>query len=245
MLRRNVLIAGILAIVTSTALTALAQPGPGGGMMFGRGSAAMLLAMPEVQKELNLNDDQAKQITTSLGERQAKLRAAIGPINFQELQNLSQEERQKRRDERRKKADEATKEIDEKVAGILDAKQAERLRQLQLQLEGARALNRPEVIKKLGLSEKQQAKIKKIQEDARPKNPPSFDPNQSDADRQAAFQKIRDQFEKAQKDCLAELSDDQMLDWTKMCGNTFRFPQRPGFVRGNRQGPPPGGGGTN
>ena len=76
----------------------------------------------------------------------------------------------------RKKFEEAGKGIDEKVAGILDAKQAERLHQLQLQREGAMALTRPEVIKKLDLSEEQQAKIKKIQEDARPTRPARFRP---------------------------------------------------------------------
>ena len=96
------------------------------------------------------------------------MRASFGQINFQELQNLSAEEREKRIGEMRKKFEEAGKGIDEKVGKILDAKQAERLQQLQLQREGAMALNRPEVIQKLGLSEEQQAKIKKIQEDARP-----------------------------------------------------------------------------
>ncbi len=242
MLQRNGLIAGMLVVLASMAVTAAAQPGPpgpGGGMRFGRGSSAVLLAMPEVQKELNLNDDQTKQITTLLRDAREKLRASFGQSNVQEMQNLSQEERQKRFDERRKMTEEVGKGIDKKIAGILDAKQAERLHQLQLQREGAMALNRPEVIKKLVLSQDQQAQIKKIQEDARPKNPPAFDSNQPAADRQAAFQKMREQFEKAQKDSLAVLNDDQMLDWTKMCGKTFLFPQRPGFGRGNRQGAPP------
>ena len=139
----------------------------------------------------------------------------------------------------RKKFEESGKEIDEKVGKILDAKQVERLHQLQLQREGAMALSRPDVIKKLNLSEEQQAKIKKIQEDARPTGRAGFDPNQSNEDRQAAFKKMREQFEKAQKDCFAVLNDDQMLDWTNMCGKTFKFPERQGFRRGNRQGTPP------
>ena len=166
------------------------------------------------------------------------MRASFGQVNFQELQKLSAEEREKRFGEMRKKSEEATKEIDEKIGRILDAKQAERLNQLQLQREGAMAPIRPDVIKKLGLSEEQQAKIKKIQEDARPTGRAGFDPNQSDEDRQAALKKMREQFEKAQKECLAVLNDDQMLDWTNMCGKTFKFPERQGSGRGNRPARP-------
>ncbi len=204
-------------------------------MLRGGGSSSMLLGIPEVQKELNLNDDQKKQIDALLGAARDKVRAAIGQVNFQDLQNLSQEEREKRFGEMRKKFEEGSKEIDGKVAAILESKQAERLHQLLLQREGAMALSRPDVVKKLDLSEEQQTKIKKILEDARSAGRPSFDPNQSNEDRQAAFRKMREQFEKAQKECFAVLNDDQMLDWTNLCGKTFKFPERQGFGRGNRQ----------
>ncbi len=231
-------------VLGSIALTAAAQ-GPrgggfGGGMFRGGGSASMLLGIEEVQKELNLNDDQKKQIGDLLTEAREKVRASMGQINFQDLQNLSAEEREKRFGEMRKKFEEGGKEIDEKVGKLLDAKQSERLHQLVLQREGAMALTHPDVIKKLDLSEEQQAKIKKIKEDARANAPRmAFEPNQSNEERQAAFKKMREQFEKTQKECFAVLNDDQMLDWTKMCGKTFLFPQRPGFGRGNRQGAPP------
>ncbi|MGO9111934.1 MAG: hypothetical protein ACLP9L_22130 [Thermoguttaceae bacterium] len=235
MLRRTVFIAGVILVFASIAATASAQPR--GGMFggpFGGGSSAMILGMPEVQTELNLNDDQKTQITTLISETREKMRASIGQINFQEMQDLSQEERQKRFDEIRKKAEEASKGVDEKVNKLLDAKQVERLKQLQLQREGASALNRPEVIQKLALTDDQQAKIKKIQADGMAAARPNFDPNQTPEERQANMKKIRDQIEKVQKDCLAVLNDDQMLDWTNMCGKTFKFPA---FGRGNRPAP--------
>ena len=52
---------------------------------------------------------------------------------------------------------------------------------------------------------------------------------------------MREQFEKAQKESLAVLNDDQMLDWTNMCGKTFKFPERPGIRRGNRRAHHPAG----
>jgi Spy/CpxP family protein refolding chaperone len=219
--------------LAAVAATASAQPGRG---IFGGRSSSMLLTIPEVQKELNLNDDQKKQIETLTREAREKLRASFGQVNFQELQNLSAEEREKRVGEIRTKVEEAGKGIDEKVGKILDARQAKRLHQLWLQSQGAMALTRPEVIAKLGLTEEQQSKIKKIQADARSAGRPGFSPNQSAEERQAAMKKIRDQMEKAHKDSLAVLSDDQVLDWTNMCGKTFKFPPRQGPPRGN---PPP------
>jgi hypothetical protein len=249
MVRRSVLIGGMILLVGSIAATAMAQPGggrgPGGGMgMFGGpggGSGAMLLGMTEVQKELNVTDEQKKQVTDLLTESRQKMREAFSGFNFQDFQNLTQEEQQKQRDEMRKKMEAATKGIDEKVAKILDDKQVERLHQLQLQQQGAMALTRPEIAEKLKLSEDQQTKIKKIQADARTASRPNFSQDMTQEERQAAFQKMRDTMTKAQKDMLAVLNDDQMLDWTKMCGKEFKFPQ---LGRGNRGGgaaptPPP------
>ena len=35
---------------------------------------------------------------------------------------------------------------------------------------------------------------------------------------------MQERFEKVQKECLAVLNDDQMLDWTNLCGKAFKFP---------------------
>jgi hypothetical protein len=224
----------MLLILVSLAVAASAQ-GPFGR---GGGSSAMLLGIPEVQKELNLNDDQTKQITTLLTDAREKMRASFGQVNFQELQTLSADEREKRIGEMRKKFEESAKGIDEKLGTILEAKQAQRLKELQYQRDGANALTRDDVAKKIGLSPDQAAKIKKILEGARPAMG-AFGPNQSNEDRQAMFQKMRAQFEKAQKECFAVLNDDQMLDWTNLCGKTFKFPERQGFRGGNRPAPAP------
>ena len=200
----------------------------------GGGSGAILLGIAEVQKELNLSEDQKKQVESLLRDARDKV---MGQVNLRDLRDLSQEEREKRFGELRKKFETLGKEVDEKLANILDAKQIERLHQLQLQRDGATALARPDVAKKLGLSEEQQARIKKIQGDAR-SGMPAFDPNQSDEERRAAFNKMRERFEKAQKDAFTVLDDDQMLDWTNMCGKTFKFPERQGR-RGNRPNTPP------
>src|SRR5688572_12661288 len=78
----------------------------GGGRGFGGGMQAsplMLLRIDEVRKELGLSDEQNKQVQ-ELGE---ELRSSFGGTNFQELRDLSQEEREKRLAEIRTKAEEA------------------------------------------------------------------------------------------------------------------------------------------
>ena len=72
---------------------------------------------------------------------------------------------------------------------------------------------------------------------------PKFDPDQSPEDRRAAFQeaikKMQEKGETAASDGLAVLNDDQMLERTKLCGKTFKFPEQPMFGRGKRRQPPP------
>src|SRR5262245_1041951 len=121
MARRWALV-GLVVLVT-VSVAAAQPPGPPGG--FGRpgfappkvmpGSAAMLLGIPEVRKELSTSDTQNKQIDELLPDLQEKMRAAFGSLNFQELQGLSQEERDKRMEEVRKKSEEAAKKGDDQL----------------------------------------------------------------------------------------------------------------------------------
>ena len=138
-----------------------------------------------------------------------------------------------------KKIADASKGVDDKVGGILDATQSKRLHELVLQRLGAAALIRPSS-QAAELNPDQVTKITKIQKDAahdglaahvRPEPVPCRAPTAM----QAAMKKMQDQSAKTQKDCLAVLNDDQMLDWTNMCGKTFKFPELPAFGRRGRQ----------
>ena len=139
MLRFGVISSGIVLILIASISTA--QPprdqGRGGfGWLGGmQTSNARLLGSPEIQKELKLNDGQVKQVDQLLREIQEQFLSSFENSNFQELQNLSQEERDKRFAEARKKIEETNKQNDEKAEKILDAKQLERFNQLQLQRE--------------------------------------------------------------------------------------------------------------
>jgi len=200
--------------------------GPGGpsGM---QGARLMLLGMPEVRAELGVGEPQQKPLDELLAEVQQQTRSAFEAINFQELPGLSDEEREKRFAELREKTDEAGKKADEQLAKILEPKQLGRLDQLQLQREGAGALNRPDVGKKLVLSDDQQSKIRSIQEqNAGPFVPP-------------------EQSQKMLAGTLALLTDVQKAKWSDLKGKEFAFPAPQfGFGQGGFGGPGgPGGSG--
>ncbi len=211
----------------------------------------MLLAIPEVQTELALTDDQKEKVKTEGDSVREKMRDAFSGIDFQALRDMTDEERTKATADMRKKMEDVGKNVEEKLKTVLDAKQQERLKQLELQVQGGNALLRPEVIDKLKITTDQQEQLKKIAEAGRPQRGQrgGFDPNASDEERKAAREKFQAGRDKTNKDMLAVLTDDQSLEWTEMLGKPFKFPpmQRGGFGRqGGGPGGPggPGGGGT-
>lgn len=244
MFRSKSLFAAITVLLMVSVSSAQEQPrgprgggrgGPFGGMFM---SPVGLLRMPEVQKELNLGEEQIKEVDAALEQ----IGPGRGGFNFQELQNLSEEDRQKRMEEMRAKAEEATKAAEEKMNKILKPEQLARLKQLNLQRQGAMALSRPDIAKDLGLTESQQEKLRGIQASARPAGGGGRNQNLSDEERQKLFAEMRERQEKAQADMLAVLTDEQKTKFAELKGKEFTFPQfggpgGPGGNRGERRRP--------
>src|SRR5262249_1518073 len=128
--------------------------GPGGPMGFGGGSA-MLLLLPEVQKELKLTADQKSKLTA----QQQKMRLAMQQAMQQygpRLQNATPEERQQIFAEVQKAMADAQAQQAKEVSAILTDDQQKRLKQIQWQQQGNMALTDPEVAAALKLTEEQQ-----------------------------------------------------------------------------------------
>jgi Spy/CpxP family protein refolding chaperone len=249
MLRSKSLFFAVALLLFASVASAQQQPRGGGRGGFGGPFGGMfnspvgLLRMPEVQKELNLSDEQTKEVDESL----AQIGPGRGGFNFQELQNLSDEERQKRMEEMRAKAEEATKAAEEKMNKILKPEQLARLKQLNLQRQGAMALSRPDVAKDLGLTQEQQDKLRDIQASTRQAGGGGGRNFQdlSDEERQKLFTEMRERQEKAQADMLAVLTPDQKTKFAELKGKDFTFPQGGfggagggGGNRGERRRPP-------
>src|SRR5262249_53432705 len=114
---------GALTLIATVALTgsAFAQRG-GFGFGFGRGGGgASLLAMPEVQAELKMTDEQKTKATALAQQLREEQRG-----QFQQLQGLAPEEIQKKLAENRAHEDSL-------VSQILNADQQKRYHQLVLQ----------------------------------------------------------------------------------------------------------------
>jgi Spy/CpxP family protein refolding chaperone len=132
-----------------------------GGMMGGQGGMLMLLQNPEVQKEIELVADQKEKLQKLATESREAMREKMG-----DMSDLSQEERREKMQEMRKEMEEEMAKTQKKVEGILLPHQLERVKQIQLQVQGPAALANPEVAKALALTDDQKSKIKTINEDA-------------------------------------------------------------------------------
>lgn len=202
-------------------LVAFSQDRPRPGRGFGPGvNNAMLLGMPEVQQELGLDDSHKRDVSEWAIRAQQSLRDVANGFDFQELQSLPQEERDKRLGDLRAKSDEVLKAADASLAKMLDVKQLERLNQLRLQREGVQALGRDDVARSLKLTEQQQRDLRDL--------PPTFPFAPPDVRKQA------------DADALAVLSDEQRATWDRMQGKAFTFPEFGFGPGGPGRGPGPG-----
>lgn len=227
-------VCGLLVIASLAAAQDNREPGRGPGFRMGfdgpggpRNSLVTLASMPEVQRELALEESTRTKITALGDEQRGQMRQAFEGFDFQAFQDLSQEEREKRQAELRKRGDESNQRLDEKLREMLDARQLARLNQLQLQRQGAAAFERAEIRQRLALSQDQQEKIAGLIEKSRP-TPGGFGPpDRGQRDRPAV------------SELLALLTDAQRTKWNDLTGPAFVFPETgPGFGPGF--GPPGG-----
>ena len=224
---RGMTICGCVCLLLAGGLAAqerggFGRGGFGPGMRFNMGSPNVgLLRNPEVRKELTLRDDQTKALDSLLDETEEQMRNSFAMPNFQELQDLSPEERQKRMDENRRKSEEAAKVVDGKLAKILDAKQSDRLKQLRWQREGARALLQSDVAKQIPLSAAQQLKVKEL-----------FEGEEAGG----GFPPDPEARRKAEADALALLDQAQQTKWKDLKGKEFAFPEGMSGPGGGRRG---------
>ena len=132
-----------LGVATLLAVPAQAQPPGGrGGFGAGFGGPGMLLRNEGVQKELKLNEDQVKKVTDAIQKTQEKFQDELAA-----LREATPEEQREKRPALMKKINE---ENEKTIAGILNADQTKRLKQIELQTQGVRAFSNEDV-QKIGL----------------------------------------------------------------------------------------------
>ena len=152
------LAAAFLASLPASEASAQPPGGRGRGMgMGGMMSQASLLRQEAVQADLGLAADLKKKIAAELPER------APGGGGGGNPRDMTDEQRQKWMEERRAR----NAEDDKKIAGLLDAKQLERLKQIRVQALGAGALMDETLTKELSITDDQVAKFQSAMQEMR------------------------------------------------------------------------------
>lgn len=234
-----------LALTLAAPAFAQGQGRPGGGRSFGfRGGfdsgPTGLLRIPEVQKELKLDQTQIELLDQLNKEMDEKRRAM-----FQSGGEQSPEQRRERFAQLRPQLEKLQQDQEKKVGEVLDAKQMARLKQLGIQRSGTQALTRPEVQNQLKLSADQRQKIAALQQQLGEAMRSAFQPGANgQRPSREQFAEIRTKMEqmRAQNDTkiLAILTAPQKKQFEEMKGAPFTFPERRGFGgpggRGGRRG---------
>ena len=160
MLLRKTIFAAIAALMcVCVASDAMAQRG-------GNDSLLQFLGSDQVQKEIDLLDDQKEQIKEVQDEVRDIMREAFSGMR-EKFQDLSREERNDLMTELREQIKEDTEDAEKKVEEILVPHQLDRLKQLQLQSKMRRGGTADALADALGLSEDEAEKLKEKEEEVK------------------------------------------------------------------------------
>jgi Spy/CpxP family protein refolding chaperone len=204
-------IAVVVATVFLFCSQALLAQGQGRRGPLGEGFRLRVLALSQVQDDLNLTEDQ-KAAANKAGESLQGL--------FGGLQNATQEERQQKMQEIQAKTRAAIDDVNK----VLSKEQNERLDQIVLQARGAGALADEKLAADLKITDAQRQKLQEIQQQTRQQMRDA----QGDREKMAQIRKT------SQEQALAALTEEQRQQFDKMQGAKIDLPANLGFG-GRRQ----------
>jgi hypothetical protein len=207
-------IAGLVVLVT----TATAQErqgrggagGPGAGAFGGAaGGKVALVQIQQVQQELELNDDQKKQVREiSEKVREASPRRAQGATG--------EGDRAQRRDQMQM-VSRVVAEQEKKLDEVLNEDQRKRLEEISLQLTGVRALSRDEVAGKLNLSDQQKEKLQSMLREQRGQA------GRGEGQQRPNLAAMRERRQQTEQQMLEVLTEEQKQKWEELKGKPFQF----------------------
>ncbi|MGC3967653.1 MAG: Spy/CpxP family protein refolding chaperone [Pirellulales bacterium] len=216
-------------------------PGGGGGFGGGGGGELMLLANEQVQKELELIDEQIKdfeKIREEQGNKMREMFAGMRDLPEDEHRASSKKCAANWRNRRRR--------MREQMKGVLMPHQQDRLRELFVQIRGVGALDDPEVSADLKITEDQKKQLADKREEMGAKMREMFSGRrgEGEGERRGPDEDMRAKFQQMQTDMndqmLSVLSSEQKAQFEKMKGEKFEF-DRSQFSFGGRGPGGPGG----
>ncbi|MDX1931442.1 MAG: hypothetical protein SFU56_02440 [Capsulimonadales bacterium] len=207
-----------------------AQPpgGPGGpgGRFGGRGGmmggGAMMLRLPEVQKELKMTPEQL----TKLENKQQEMRDAMRNA-FQNADGQDPEARQKMFADMQAQQKKMVEEV-------LTPEQTKRFRQLELQQQGPAAiLFNAEVATELKVTDEQKSKMQGVQQQSMQEMRDMMQGqdvrSMTQEERQTFMTKMQGMRKANEEKLLGVLTAEQKKQWTEMTGVPFKFPAMQGL----------------
>jgi hypothetical protein len=227
-------------LVVATASAQEQRRGRGGfGFGFGRGQQSLvsLASQEPVQKDIGLSADAVSKVSSLNEEYRAAQRKEMEGISFPEgFRDLPQNEQAAKIEEFTKKSNEATaklnKEFTPKLQAIVGDDGIKRLKQIQLQSQGAAALTSAEVATELKITDEQKKELAEVETDYTAKQRELF---RADGDREQRTAKIRELQTERDTKALAVLTPEQKEKYTALKGPAFDVSTlRTGF--GGRRG---------
>jgi hypothetical protein len=200
---------GLIVALAAPALAQQRQRGQFRGR--GQGGIGTLVLNESVQKELNMDKDQAdkaKEVVQKVRDNHKD--------DIAKLQDLNQDEaRQKGQELSRTMSEEALKALGD----VLKPEQIKRLKQIELQQAGDRAFTRPDVQTALKLTDDEKDQIKTIADDAAKQRRELFQGGNAQGSRDKITALRKETLEKIQ----AVLTDDQKKTWKDLTGDPFEL----------------------
>ncbi|HUE74677.1 MAG TPA: hypothetical protein VMP01_27665, partial [Pirellulaceae bacterium] len=202
-----------------------------GGIGFGAGitNVFTVAGNEAVQKEIGADEATVGKIRTLNGELREALQSEA-QVNFQELRNLSDDERRTKMREFGEKRAAVVGRFEPKLKEALSADQYKRVREIYVQALGVSALTNRELAKELEVSDEQARKISEIQTE--------FGQKRRDLGRDAAADARQKLSEEELKAATAVLTKEQQDKFTALRGKEFDT----SVLRQGRGGDRPGGG---
>jgi hypothetical protein len=214
LIRVFAVVLGVL-VLWATVEPAWAQRGRGFRRLFGV-PRAQLAALPDVQTELSLTDEQ-KTIVTDVNDQLRQDRRDLLGTGFDGWSAIQG------------RMEQHNNEASKKVNDALDPEQRKRLQQISIQQNGPRSLQEADVVAELGLSDEQKTKLA----EAVSENTKAFESGFSGGDRDSWRQRAGELAEQADQRLLGVLTDQQQAKLEELKGEPFDIDMSQ-FRRGRR-----------
>jgi Spy/CpxP family protein refolding chaperone len=207
------------ALVAAVQVQAAEGPRRGPGRGFSRGSLLGLLRLEQVQKEMNLNEEQTAKVQQLVEKLGAEMRE-----QFTALREI--EDRDQRRAKMTELGDQFDDKVREQLRDVVEREQMTRLYQIRMQVRPVvDSLANRYVARRLELTDEQKKKLAEINEESQAKRSELFAGMReaSDEQRSEAFQKMRKIRAEADEKALAVLTAEQKQAFEEMKGKKIEL----------------------